>query len=335
MKFLFSALFLVNLSIVLSYPTNDEIRRWNLLRDGNGKMHMFDMNPIELEHEPEPSFDPINDMFFLLFTRSNPTVGQRITINDAASLQSSNWRPQSETRFLIHGWQSSSASGENPRTRDAFLSLADHNVVVVDWSVGAGAANYITARNRVGQAGAIVGQFIDWVTSLGYARPERTNIVGISLGAHVSGHAGKNTQSGVINAIFGNDPAGPLFTVENPDRLDAGDAFYTEACITNAGQLGLGPPIVHATFYPNWGSSQPNCGADVTGSCAHARSTFLYSESVNSNRFVSRQCASYDEILAQNCPGTGVIATMGGDLAKNLRGVFFLETNGQSPFAMG
>jgi hypothetical protein len=44
-----------------------------------------------------------------------------------------------------------------------------------------------------------------------------------------------------------------LFTVNNPDRLDANDADYTEACITNAGTLGFDLPIVHATFYPNWG----------------------------------------------------------------------------------
>lgn len=51
-----------------------------------------------------------------------------------------------------------------------------------------------------------------------------------------------------INTIFGNDPAGPLFNVHNPDRLDAIDADYTGACITNAGQLGFDLPITHATF---------------------------------------------------------------------------------------
>ena len=156
---------------------NYDNHRWSLAKDGEGKYHIFDMNPVELE--PEPSFDPINDMFFLLFTRSNPTIGQRINIHDVSSLHASNWRASSGVRFLIHGWGSSSNSGENPRTRDEFLRLADHNVVVVDWSVGAGAANYITARNRVGPAGAVVGQFIDWLTSLGVTHPSRVNIVGI------------------------------------------------------------------------------------------------------------------------------------------------------------
>jgi pancreatic triacylglycerol lipase len=93
--------------------------------------------------------------------------------------------------------------------------------------------------------------------------------------------------------------------------------------------------IFHTAFYPNWGSSQPGCGVDVGGGCAHGRATFLYSESVNSPLFVSRQCAGYHEIVAQNCPGTGVTAILGGDNAKNDRGVFFLETNDAAPFARG
>jgi pancreatic triacylglycerol lipase len=123
--------------------------------------------------------------------------------------------------------------------------------------------------------------------------------------------------------------------VNNPDRLDISDAEYTEAMHTNAGTLGFDLPITHVSFYPNWGSSQPGCGVDIGGGCAHARSTTLYAESVNSNRFVARQCASYDEIVAQNCPGTGVTGIMGGDNAKSIRGVFFLTTNAASPFAQG
>jgi pimeloyl-ACP methyl ester carboxylesterase len=145
-------------------------------------MHMFDMNPVELEQDPQPTWDPINDMFFLLFTRDNPQVGQRIDIYNEASLAASNWRPTAQTRFQIHGWTASAESGENPRTRDEFLALGDYNVVVVDWSVGAGSPNYITSRNRVGSAGQVVGQFIDWLTGLGVLHPSRTNIIGISLG---------------------------------------------------------------------------------------------------------------------------------------------------------
>ncbi|CAG9811885.1 unnamed protein product [Chironomus riparius] len=309
-----------------------ESERWTVTKDGEGHMRLIDLNPIVAE--PEPAFDPINDMFFLLFTRSNPTVGQRITF-DTASITNSNFRRGAGTRFLIHGWTASSESGENIFTRNEFLALADYNVIVVDWSVGAGAINYITSRNRVGPAGEVVGQFIDFLDEHGFVSHAQVHVIGISLGAHVSGHSGKNTRRGRIAVIFGNDPAGPLFNVNNPDRLDSEDAVYTEAMHTNVGVLGFDLPITHATFYPNWGGTQPGCGADVGGGCSHGRSTNLYSESINSDRFRARQCNGYDDIVARNCPGTGVFAVMGGDSAKDIRGVFFLETNAQSPFAMG
>ncbi|KAG5668673.1 hypothetical protein PVAND_016604 [Polypedilum vanderplanki] len=325
--------FLICLAGVFSHPLNSDEPRWTITRDGDGKMHLVDLNPVDAE--VEPAFDAWTDTFFMLFTRSNPTEGQRITWT-RESIEQSNFRRGGQVRFLIHGWVASWESEENPRTTREFLTLGDFNVIVVDWSVGAGAANYITSRNRVGITGQVIAHFIDFLDENNYASHRNTNVIGLSLGAHVAGHTGKNVQRGRINAIFGNDPAGPLFNINNPsDRLDIGDAEYTEVIHTNAGVLGFDEPITHSSFYPNFGRNQPGCGVDIGGGCAHERSTHLHSESINSNRFVARQCASYAEIVAENCPGTGVTGIMGGDSAKSIRGVFFLTTNAQSPFAQG
>jgi hypothetical protein len=125
----------INLNLLAySKPTIDnDNHRWNLVKDGEGKMHMFNMNPVELEQEP--TFIPSEDVFFLLFTRDNPTVGQRINIYDEANVRASHWRhgPSATTRFLIHGFQQDSNTESNPRTRDELLQIADHNVVFVDW----------------------------------------------------------------------------------------------------------------------------------------------------------------------------------------------------------
>jgi hypothetical protein len=51
---------------------------------------------------------------------------------------------------------------------------------------------------------------------------------------------------------------GPLFNINSPaERLNTNDAAYTEALHTNAGTLGFDQPITHASFYPNWGTTQP------------------------------------------------------------------------------
>lgn len=157
------------------------------------------------------------------------------------------------------------------------------------------------------------------------------------LGAHIAGMAAKQTN-GRIQVIFGLDPAGPLFSLNSPnERLDASDAIYTEGVRTNAGDMGFAEPLCHADFYVNWGSTQPGCGVDTAGTCAHSRAHRLFAESINSNRFVGRRCASYAQITSRNCPtGQGFNGIMGGDVwSFGLRGVYHFETNSNSPFARG
>lgn len=101
--------------------------RWTLVPDGEGRMHLQDMNPIVLE--PEPSFNANNDVFFLLFSRRNPTVGQRITVT-ITSVANSNWNSASlGTRFIIHGWSQDHRDDMNIIITRGYLANADHNVV--------------------------------------------------------------------------------------------------------------------------------------------------------------------------------------------------------------
>lgn len=303
-----------------------------MVPDHNGRMHIIDVNSIEIE--PEPQFNAETDTIFLLFTRRNRNSGHRITF-DMNTVRNSNWTANNDVRFVIHGWNQNQNAGLNTYMRNSFLDRANHNVVVVDWGAGAQTSNYLSARNRVGSVGAAVSRLINTMIANRLTASGRVIIVGHSLGAHVAGHAGK-----LINprpaAIFATDPAGPLFSLnDSANRLHSTDAIYTETIHTNAGVLGFGQPITHASFYPNWGTSQPGCGSDLTGACAHDRSNQFYSESINSNRFSARQCTNHAQITSKNCPGTGIRGTMGGDSGKSLRGVFYLETNSASPFARG
>jgi len=87
-------------------------------------MHLVDLNPLEVE--AESFFDPSADMFYLLYTRSNPTEGQRIKY-DVQSL--TNFRRNGNTRVLIHGWTTSAVTIENMFTRNEFLAYGDYNVI--------------------------------------------------------------------------------------------------------------------------------------------------------------------------------------------------------------
>lgn len=154
-------------------------------------------------------------------------------------------------------------------------------------------------------------------------------------------------------SYVGLDPAGPLFSVGDPNnRLDAGDAEYVENIHTDTALLGIGDPIGHADFYPNGGTGMPGCISKLTldgkiftfhctknisaAACDHAIAANYFAESVNSDMLWGRQCTDLNAMLANNCNGEGF--SMGGFPSNHgitLRGIFRMPTNAASPFGMG
>lgn len=90
-------------------------------------MHLVDLNKFEAD--PEPFFNAEIDTAFLLFTRFNPTIPQRITWT-AESIAASNFNAAHPTRFLIHGYNSGPNSGVNIAPTASYLRRGDYNVVV-------------------------------------------------------------------------------------------------------------------------------------------------------------------------------------------------------------
>lgn len=89
------------------------------------------MHVVDLEQQAEavePAFFPDTDVFFLVFTRLNPTVGQRINFNDVQSVLNSNFNANHPTRFTIHGWLGDAPSQTNQAIRDQYLIHGEYNV---------------------------------------------------------------------------------------------------------------------------------------------------------------------------------------------------------------
>jgi pimeloyl-ACP methyl ester carboxylesterase len=311
-----------------------------LIPDGNGHFHYVDLKSNVFEEEPEPFFNGAEDMEFRLFTRSNAATPQIIQILNPSSVLNSNFNPNHPTRFIIHGWNNNGDSDVNILIRNAYLNHGDFNVIVVDWALGANTINYIAARNRVGIVGAAIGRLLDWMNSSLNLNLNTVYLIGHSLGAHSAGMAGKQLFTKDLDTIIALDPALPLFSIDSPsERVDSTDANYVEVIHTNAGLLGFDLPIGHTDFYPNGGSSQPGCIADVAGACAHGRAFEFFAESIQvTSRFTATQCASFDEILNGVCTPSGPNRDMGSEPSNRIhaaRGIFFLSTNARTPFAMG
>lgn len=155
---------------------------------------------------------------------------------------------------------------------------------------------------------------------------------------HAVGHAGKSVTRGRIQVVYALDPAGPLFYLDDPaNRVDSSDGIHVEAMFTNSGTQGFTDPLGQVNFFPNFGRSQPGCGIDVIGACAHARTVLFYAESINTP-FTSHECNSFDEIRNGQCTRTGRTALMGGVQPHGnvgLTGHFHLTTNAAAPFSQG
>ncbi|KAG5672360.1 hypothetical protein PVAND_002493 [Polypedilum vanderplanki] len=292
--------------------------------------------PAEDPENINPKFDAYRDTRLLLQTRRNRLEPVQINFRNENSLLASPFDPSKPTRFLIHGWRQDDESDISTETSLVLLNHYDYNVIFVDWSLGAGTINYIAAAGRVEPVGFFVASQLNWMRENNFVNFDTVGIIGFSLGAHIAGHIGKNTN-GLIDTIIGLDPAGPLFAERRPDgRINTGDARYVECLHTNGGLTGagIGAAICDADFFPNGGSSQPGC---LLPGCSHGRAVDFYMESIQRNGFHSVRCDTERQASRENC-NSGGGQWFGGEPSNsrhNLRGIFSFRTNRNPPFSQG
>lgn len=306
---------------------------WQLVPDGDGFMHLVDINDLAIE----PMFNAWNDVFVRLVTHSNRNNPIHIQLNNAGQLNNSPFNPSHQTRIIIHGWNNDGTSGVNNLLRNAYLDRGNFNVFIVDWGRGAHTINYPAARNHINDVGHYVAQYIDFLHQARGTPFNSITVVGHSLGAHTGGIAGKRVSRGRIQNIVALDPAFPLFSMGNAGtRVHYNDAHYVCSIHTDTGRLGFDQPLGDASFYPNWGRNMPGCGIDLAGTCGHSRAWEYFGESIRTGNFWATRCGGYSNILNRSCPSTGASQLMGGEpVVRANNGVYFLGVNANPPFAQG
>lgn len=306
----------------------------------------------DLEFDPRISLNSVN---FYLYTKSNPTEGKEITASKQ-SIDASNFNSTNPTRYLmtdyinnisltcrnlprritIHGWNSNYKDGVNTKVRDAWFLYGDYNMIAVDWARGR-SLDYASSVAAVSATGAKIANLVEFLVQV-YGMSLRTlEIVGFSLGAHVAGLAAKQVTISKVQKVVGLDPAMPLMSYDKPDkRLSSNDAVYVESIQTCGGILGYTQPIGRAAFYPNGGKTQPGCGVDPSGSCAHTRAVSYYVESLRMNNFPTVRCPSYQAANSKDCGSTYCAVRMGSpDNIHIAYGEFYVPVNKASPYGLG
>ncbi|XP_043259849.1 pancreatic triacylglycerol lipase-like [Colletes gigas] len=301
---------------------------YTIMPDETGTAYLvkLDHAPLTLNEIKELA-DNIDTITFTLFTRQNPTNGQRLELNNVNSVSSSHWNSNRPTVIVTHGWKSSGNSNSCTMVRDAYIKAMDCNVIIVDWSTIANNLVYSTVAKSVPAVADRVASFSSFLRSRMNLRASTTKMIGHSLGAHVVGLAGRKlANSGVVSEITGLDPAKPMFESKGPDgRIDSSQARIVEIIHTAAGKLGLDKAVGTSDFYANGGSSQPGCSTDLLGSCAHSRSYQYFSESVVSPRAFPSTPVKGDKIEYMGGP----------NLSSSATGSYNFKTSSQPPYAPG
>ncbi|KAJ8972325.1 hypothetical protein NQ317_008582 [Molorchus minor] len=302
-----------------------------LVEDEDGNIRVEDLVNVEPYLQTSPA-----DVTYYYYSQKHPNNPVKVTADDISPLIKSDFDIKRETFFIIHGWKNSYESEVNKLTKKAILDKQNVNLFAVDWSPIA-SRNYVSARWAVSDVGKYVADFIKTLAANGL-QISRVAIAGHSLGAHVSGNAGSALR-GQVDRIVGMDPALPLFSLTSTDgRLDPSDAKFVQVIHTCGGRLGFLAAIGHSDYYPNGGAIQNGCGLDITGTCAHSRAYMYFAESVslpNGRSFTARQCSSYSDFKNGKC-NNNPRSNMGGyEIDKGSRGLYYLRTNGQTPFAQG
>lgn len=169
--------------------------------------------------------------------------------------------------IVLHGWISSRHDAD---IQNLVKTLVDEkgeelNVMLVEWERGS-VQTYPQAAANTRVVGAEIARLLRLVQTKILLKD--VHLVGISLGAHISGTCGSLLPG--IGRITALDAAGPLFENYPPSiRLDPTDALFVDAIHTDGddfykvvmaeGGLGIHHSIGHADFYPNGGHTQPHC----------------------------------------------------------------------------
>lgn len=225
--------------------------------------------------------------------------------------------------------QSDQYQQQNGR-RDSSKSqtLVSHNLFIVNWNYAArGPILYPRAVSNIVPVSKYISEFINkkLIQEAG-VQANHIQLVGHSLGAHLSGFVAKATTQ-KVGRIFGLDPAGPCFgsfsgsLYPSESRLAPDDAEEVISIHTNYGLLGIEAPVGRYSVYVEGGKNQPDCGTLSSYawqslswdgpefdkvSCSHSRAPALLTAQLSTSRqdncqLVAYSCDSWEAFKDGHC----------------------------------
>ncbi|KAA0186365.1 hypothetical protein HAZT_HAZT011779, partial [Hyalella azteca] len=270
--------------------------------------------------EVKAAIDQVN---FLLWTRSNRNIEYVLEAFNADSFAASNFDASKVTYIEFHGFTVDGKTQWIIDSKNALLDREDVNVISVDWGELAAAPDYVAAVAGVYETAELTASLLDWMVANVGLSFRRTNLAGHSLGAQCAGMTGNYVTAGKLNRVTGLDPAAPLFDgVSASERINPNSANFVDIIHSNAGPLvdgclGMTAQVGQIDFYPNGGAHQPGCTdpdssdiLDLVGSCSHGRAPEYWVESIRAQKptdktFWAKPCSDWSTYDAGQCSSCG------------------------------
>ncbi|KAJ2938930.1 hypothetical protein O0L34_g17741 [Tuta absoluta] len=281
----------------------------------------------------KPGDEPdLNEMTLLFIT---PAYSITFNITQAAESipAAKDFNPNQKLYIFIHGFVADPTGSTFEMIRKALFSQGNANVIALDGSKFL-SWFYLRSTTYVRFMGEKLGEVMASMVQNG-VNPADIHFIGHSLGAHISGFAGKtfmNETEQRVGRITGLDPAGPCYArLDKELRLKSTDADFVDVIHTDAGVLGLKDTIGDVDYYPNQGAQQPGC--TLIG-CSHGRSwQYLVESVVNPEAFPAVKCASWEDFKKGTCENE--ISYMGLPAEPGTTGNYYLQTDAESPYSLG
>ncbi|WP_261251546.1 choice-of-anchor K domain-containing protein [Laspinema olomoucense] len=201
--------------------------------------------------------------------------------------------------------------------------------VTVLSGLGIAGANYLAAADNTVEVGKKIAEFLKTID----AQPEKTELIGHSLGAQASGSAGfyyQQIEPGKkINRITGLDPAGPIFELELNENvienylLDKSDAERVVAIHTSR-FFGYDGQVGDLDVYVNWDKFLQPGQSNLVGN--HGYATELYVDLIEGDKIPQNNARDFDLSLLETSTDSIVdINTAAVNFSGITKGIFDLS----------
>ncbi|XP_014247564.1 pancreatic triacylglycerol lipase-like [Cimex lectularius] len=283
---------------------------------------------------------------FFLYTRNNFDQVEQISMEDfKEKIKDTHYDPTAPTKLLIPGQKENGDSELLLNLKNEYLKKVQANVVLVDYSEIAPRFCYSTSVFNVRYVGKCVANFVQGLKELANDKVLDLHVIGYRLGGHVPANVAPHLEPYKIPRITGLDPSFPFSKFKllvrslNRENADFVDVVHTAGLLRDNYW-----PLGHVDVYVNGGAHlQPGCRKGwwlkdwiLANRCSHQRSLVYFTESVNSNTgFYGYACKSRLRAFWDLCSKNSTSVLIGDSVNTSLRGMFYVGTKSDAPFAMG